>query len=97
MNKTINVIRKSNGDTAFRIPVVGFENVDMVTLQKDGEIRWASIGPLTVEGAYLFSDAVRLALSFTRDLLTDKQLQEMPHFGSISSGVTYAVTTVYVK
>jgi hypothetical protein len=64
MNTTITVINKANGDTAFTIPVEGFENVHMVTLQKDGEIRWASVGPLTPEQTSLFYDALRLALSF---------------------------------
>ena len=67
MNKTITVITKQNGDFAFKIPVEGFENVHMVTLQKDGEVRWASVGPLTPEQASLFNDALRLALSFTFD------------------------------
>ena len=62
--KTITVINKSNGDTAFTIPAEGFEDIPMVTLQKDGEIRWATVGPVTPEQASLFNDALRLALSF---------------------------------
>jgi hypothetical protein len=62
MNKTIQAIRKANGDKAFRAPIEGYENVDLVTLQKDGEIRWASVGPMTLDNALLFHDTLRLAL-----------------------------------
>ena len=58
----LTVVEKRNGDKAIYVPVAGFENVPVVTLQKDGEIRWASIGPMVWEDAFQFSNAVRLAL-----------------------------------
>ena len=59
---TLTVIEKKNGDKAICIPVESLKNVQIVTLQKDGEIRCASVGPLAPQDAILFSNAVRLAL-----------------------------------
>ena len=64
----LTVIEKRNGDRAIyaAFTEVGFSNVAVVTLQANGEIRWASIGPMIPADAFLFSDAVRLALSFSK-------------------------------
>lgn len=60
----LTVIEKRNGDRAIYAPFTedGFTNVAVVTLQANGDIRWASIGPMVPSDAFLFSDAVRLAL-----------------------------------
>ncbi|MTW31153.1 hypothetical protein, partial [Streptococcus pneumoniae] len=54
-------IRK-NGELGIFLPIAGMENVQVVTVQTDGEIRWASIGSLPVDKAMHFSAAMRLAL-----------------------------------
>lgn len=89
MSKMITVITKSNGERAFRGPIEGLSNVDLVTLQKDGEIRWASVGPLTLENSLIFHDALRLALSFAcKDSLTEESRDRLS--GNIAGGITYS-------
>jgi hypothetical protein len=58
----LKVIEKRNGDRAIFAQIPDVERVALVTLQKDGEIRWASVGPMAPAHAKEFSDAVRLAL-----------------------------------
>jgi len=60
----LTVLKKKNGERAIYAPFSddNFTNVAAVTLQTNGEIRWASIGPMSPEDTLLFSDAVRLAI-----------------------------------
>ena len=68
MNKTITVtLRLSNGAREFRTQIPGLENVPLVTLQDNNEIRWAATGPMSAEHAEAFYDALRLALTFAND------------------------------
>ena len=88
MSKTITVISKPNGERAFRGPIEGLSNVDLVTLQKDGELRWASVGPLTLEDTLVFHDALRLALSFACKTSNSADSKDRLAF-NIAGGVTY--------
>jgi hypothetical protein len=62
----LKVIEKRNGDRAIFSQIPGVERVALVTLQRDGEIRWASVGPMAPAYAKEFSDAVRLALHLSK-------------------------------
>ena len=83
-NDIITVINKANGDKAFRAQIEGFENIDLVTLQKDGEVRWASVGPMTLENSLRFHDALRLALSFACKAASVAS-------NNLAGGVTYQI------
>ncbi len=80
----VTVIEKKNGDKSICIPVDGIQNVATVTLQKDGEIRWASVGPLKPEQAIHFSNALRLAIYLSQD---QKPVWET--FGNVGSGLSW--------
>ena len=88
---TLTVVEKSNGDRAIYCPFdAGFTNIAVVTLQKDGEIRWASIGPMTPADAFLFSDALRLAL-----MLSHVPVGSIP--GNIGCGLSWTIKTEGVQ
>lgn len=55
-----------NGDILIYIHE-DLEKYPAVTIQKNGEIRWASIGPVSVKNTKKFSDAIRLALHLSGD------------------------------
>ena len=87
-NDIITVIDKTNGDKAFRAQIEGYENVDLVTLQKDGEVRWASVGPMTLENGLRFHDALRLALFACHNAVPTTTTKDRLSF-NLAGGITY--------
>lgn len=61
----LTVIKRPNGDTAIYINLDGSVSMAVVTLQKDGKIHWASLGPVKLEDALTFSDAMRMAVNLS--------------------------------
>jgi hypothetical protein len=91
-NDVITIIDKANGDKTFRAQIEGFENIDLVTLQKDGEIRWASVGPMSLENSLHFHDALRLALFFAcRNAVSNDYPAKDRLAFNIAGGVTYRI------
>ena len=61
----LTVVKKCNGDFNIHCPFEsGFVNVPVVVLQKNGEIRWASLGPMPSSDVALFRQALDLALEY---------------------------------